>query len=241
MNNLLTVILFLLNLTITLLLFFRLNVKLNRIIRGTFADIIDQARKDVEELITEINRVTDRNITIITDRISSVKKLIDEADRKILRLDKLLHTYSPPSPIIPSPEADISQSASNSSPQSITSKVQKSEKTEQQKTLKTDESTKRKPVKSSSEKEKRKKEPEKTKSRRKTKKNKPLIDLEEIKSEVEEVIASEPEISNKNKSREEKLVELIMNGATEEELIKMGYGKREIELSMFIAKMRGFK
>ncbi|HOT59225.1 MAG TPA: hypothetical protein P5519_03780 [Spirochaetia bacterium] len=45
-------------------------------------------REELNLLLIELNQTTDRNITLIEDRISTLKKLLEEADRKIRVLNQ---------------------------------------------------------------------------------------------------------------------------------------------------------
>jgi hypothetical protein len=46
----------------------------------------EEMRKEVSSIIQELNRTTDRNISLIENRISLLKGILDTADKKILLL-----------------------------------------------------------------------------------------------------------------------------------------------------------
>jgi len=50
--------------------------------------IIEQIRRDVEELVVEINQTTDRNISLVEDRINTIKTLLTQVDSRIKLLDR---------------------------------------------------------------------------------------------------------------------------------------------------------
>ncbi len=45
--------------------------------------VLDDIRDDVEALVVEINQITDRNVSIIEDRVKQLNKLIADADKRI--------------------------------------------------------------------------------------------------------------------------------------------------------------
>ena len=53
-------------------------------------NVIDQLQSEVRELILELNLTTDRNINILEERISSLTRLLNDADKRI----KILGTES---------------------------------------------------------------------------------------------------------------------------------------------------
>ncbi len=50
--------------------------------------ILDEIREDVEALIVEINQITDRNVSIIEDRVKQLNLLIEGADKRITLLKR---------------------------------------------------------------------------------------------------------------------------------------------------------
>ncbi|RKX91406.1 MAG: hypothetical protein DRP59_07845 [Spirochaetes bacterium] len=52
------------------------------------ASILDEIREDVEGLIVEINQITDRNVSIIEDKIKQLNQLLQGADKRITLLKR---------------------------------------------------------------------------------------------------------------------------------------------------------
>lgn len=50
--------------------------------------ILSDIRKEVEQLVTELGRETDRDVEILESRIRALRDLMDEADRRILLADR---------------------------------------------------------------------------------------------------------------------------------------------------------
>ncbi len=65
-------------------------LKLTKQIRNTksYDYMIEQIRRDVDELVVEINQTTDRNISLVEDRINTIKKLLMQVDSRITLLDR---------------------------------------------------------------------------------------------------------------------------------------------------------
>jgi len=63
---------------------------LRREIRRSFSsnELLRQVESDVESVITELNRTTDRNITLIEDKIRQLSQLIRQADHRITLMQK---------------------------------------------------------------------------------------------------------------------------------------------------------
>ena len=49
---------------------------------------LNSVRNEVEEIITELNQTTDRNVDLIEDRIKQISGLIEKADKRITILKK---------------------------------------------------------------------------------------------------------------------------------------------------------
>lgn len=49
---------------------------------------VDEARREMGALIAELNRTTERNVTLIEDRIASIGEAIEEADRRFALLKR---------------------------------------------------------------------------------------------------------------------------------------------------------
>lgn len=67
-------------------LFFRW--RLNKVVKTTF--VIDQIRTEVDGMIIELNNTTNRNITLIEEKLGEMTKLAERADKSILLLSKTL-------------------------------------------------------------------------------------------------------------------------------------------------------
>ena len=67
-----------------------LYIKLSKEIRksGTYDYVLSEIRKDVDDLVVQINQTAERNISLIEDRISKISALIVSADKRIKLLDK---------------------------------------------------------------------------------------------------------------------------------------------------------
>jgi len=74
------------NLLLILLLYLLARKKIQRLLGGEEA--LDAIRDEINRLIVELNQTSDRNIGIIEERIGRLKRLVDEADRKITLLAK---------------------------------------------------------------------------------------------------------------------------------------------------------
>lgn len=65
-------------------------LKLTKQIRNTksYDYMIERIRRDVDELVVEINQTTDRNISLVEDRINTIKTLLVQVDSRITLLDR---------------------------------------------------------------------------------------------------------------------------------------------------------
>lgn len=57
-------------------------------------EILDSVRDEVQHLIVELNQASDRNVGLIEDKIDRLQKLLSEADRKIVVLNRELDKHS---------------------------------------------------------------------------------------------------------------------------------------------------
>jgi hypothetical protein len=57
-------------------------------------EILDSVRDEVQHLIVELNQTSDRNVGLIEDKIARLQKLLDEADRKIVVLNRELDKHN---------------------------------------------------------------------------------------------------------------------------------------------------
>jgi hypothetical protein len=74
------------NILLILILYLIARKRIRRILDG--GDAVDAIRDEINRLIVELNQTSDRNIGIIEERIGRLKRLVDEADRKITLLSK---------------------------------------------------------------------------------------------------------------------------------------------------------
>lgn len=91
------VFLLLANLTVMFVFYVRMKNRFSE--KRILADI----RNEVEQLITELGRETDRDVEILENRIRSLRDLMDEADRRILLADRE-ETKRSAHPVIPHEE-----------------------------------------------------------------------------------------------------------------------------------------
>ena len=68
------------------LLYFLLRKRINRILGG--GEVIDEIKDEINRLVVELNQTADRNIGIIEERIARLKRLVEEADKKITLLGR---------------------------------------------------------------------------------------------------------------------------------------------------------
>lgn len=68
--------------------------------------ILSDIRNEVEQLVTELGRETDRDVDILENRIQSLRDLMDEADRRILLADRE-DRKRVTQPVIPKHPADM--------------------------------------------------------------------------------------------------------------------------------------
>jgi Tfp pilus assembly protein PilN len=63
---------------------------LRREIRRSFSsnELLRQVESEVESVITELNRTTERNITLIEDKIRHLSQLVKKADHRITLMQK---------------------------------------------------------------------------------------------------------------------------------------------------------
>lgn len=82
------------NLVIALFLYFILRRELRKRLLGN--DPLTKLRKETEEIIGEFNQTADRNITLLEERLSQLRRLLSQADQRIT----LLKNQPPPTPLV---------------------------------------------------------------------------------------------------------------------------------------------
>ena len=55
--------------------------------------ILDEIRVEVDKIILQLNNITDRNISLIEDKIHTLEELITRADKKIMLLERETEKY----------------------------------------------------------------------------------------------------------------------------------------------------
>ena len=77
---------------------------------------LDEIKREVGAILTELNAASERNVELIEDRISTLERLIDQADRRISVLrreserDQVIAYRRPaPGPQVSTPEHDSAQ------------------------------------------------------------------------------------------------------------------------------------
>ena len=68
------------------LVYFLARRRINRLLSG--GEALDAIKEEINRLVVELNQTSDRNIGIIEERLNRLRKLVDEADRKIMLLGK---------------------------------------------------------------------------------------------------------------------------------------------------------
>lgn len=57
-------------------------------------EILEQIRRELDEMVVELNRTADRNIGLMEERIHTLNRLIGEADRRVSILQKETDKYT---------------------------------------------------------------------------------------------------------------------------------------------------
>ena len=65
-------------------IFFR--KKLEKAVTST--ELVDNIRKEIDELVVELNHTTDRNIELIEEKIGRLNRLLKDADNRIVALNR---------------------------------------------------------------------------------------------------------------------------------------------------------
>ncbi len=74
------------NAGVIILLYIKLSKEIHK--SGSYDYIIGEIRKDVDDLVVQINQTAERNISLIEDRIKKISDLLVLADKRIKLLDK---------------------------------------------------------------------------------------------------------------------------------------------------------
>ncbi|UCF97667.1 MAG: hypothetical protein JSV89_21240 [Spirochaetaceae bacterium] len=55
--------------------------------------VLESIREEVDRIIVELNSTTDRNITLLEDRVQNLSSLLEQADRKIVVLKREIEKH----------------------------------------------------------------------------------------------------------------------------------------------------
>ena len=102
-------VLFIINLVVLFAAFIRLKD------RFSSARILGDIRSEIDRLILDLGRETDRDVAILEDRIRGLRELMDEADRRILLADRE-ESKRKTLPEIPAPEVTPEQTPEQTEP-----------------------------------------------------------------------------------------------------------------------------
>ena len=83
--------------------------------RFSSARILGDIRSEIDRLILDLGRETDRDVAILEDRIRGLRELMDEADRRILLADRE-ESKRKTLPEIPAPEVTPEQTPEQTEP-----------------------------------------------------------------------------------------------------------------------------
>ncbi len=72
--------------------FFYLKVQVDKVLSGE--EWINRIKDEMDDLVLEINRTTEQNVTLLEEQIRRVKTLLDKADKKVLLLQEVLEKAS---------------------------------------------------------------------------------------------------------------------------------------------------
>ncbi|MGC8870840.1 MAG: hypothetical protein ACP5PT_07115, partial [Brevinematia bacterium] len=56
--------------------------------------VVDEIKKEIESLIVEFNKVSNRKIIVMDEKIKEIENLVKLADERILKLDSLTRNYT---------------------------------------------------------------------------------------------------------------------------------------------------
>jgi hypothetical protein len=80
------------NLIVITLVYIHLHRKIGK--RQSAGHIISDVRREVDEMIVELNQTTDRNVGVIEERLQRLSRAVDEADKRIRLLQKSTDTFT---------------------------------------------------------------------------------------------------------------------------------------------------
>ncbi|MFQ3620024.1 MAG: hypothetical protein SNJ78_03655 [Spirochaetales bacterium] len=84
----------LLNLLTLIGIFFFLKSKINRALQ--VENIVSKARKELEEILVELNHTTERNIALLEDKMLQVKETLAGVDKRLSVLHREMEKQVPP-------------------------------------------------------------------------------------------------------------------------------------------------
>lgn len=66
--------------------FFYLKIRVDRVVSGE--EWIRKIRDEIDQLVLEMNQTAERNVALLEDRVRALRSLLEEADKKLLVLQK---------------------------------------------------------------------------------------------------------------------------------------------------------
>jgi hypothetical protein len=75
-----------LNILVLGAIFLYLNARVTKLLRKDA--LLDKVREEIEGLVLDLNQTTERNIGLIEDRINTLKRFLDSADKRIVLIGR---------------------------------------------------------------------------------------------------------------------------------------------------------
>ena len=75
-----------LNIVAILVIYIFLKRRVDRAVRSN--ELLSQIELEIEKIVTELNRTTERNVTLIEDRIRNLTEILEQADKKIVLVNR---------------------------------------------------------------------------------------------------------------------------------------------------------
>ena len=87
---------YLINISLILIGFLIIYLMVNRKINSSINPraLIEEIREEVDKIILQLNNTTERNISLLEDKITELSDLLDKADKKIILLQRESEKYS---------------------------------------------------------------------------------------------------------------------------------------------------
>jgi hypothetical protein len=100
------------NLVVIALVYIHLDRRLKK--RESSQRIISDVRREVDEMLVELNQTADRNVGILEERIGRISRIIEEADKRIRLLQKTTDTFTMSTATYSNVRPRVKRSVSNS-------------------------------------------------------------------------------------------------------------------------------